>query len=440
MRCLSRAFVAFLCFVFVSIARADLRSFVEKPDKSFAYKVETTQDVGGAQVLTLQLTSQTWRGLVWTHWVTLVVPAKVTHPDKAILYIQGGSTKSPYIDGRSQTGKLLITMANQTGAMMVALQQVPNQPLFGDKYEDALIAMTFAKYLETKEQDWPLLLPMVKSAVRAMDAVQAVAKDKLNQDIKQFIVTGASKRGWTTWLTAATDPRVIAIAPMVIDVLNFGPQLKHQEQSYGRLSEQVKDYDELQLHRQLDTPQGQKLTQIVDPYSYLDKLALPKLILLGTNDPYWTVDASSHYFPQLKGTKSLYYEPNAGHGLGAGIGPTLVAFLNASLAGKTLPELSWSRLAVGELKVQWKQKGAVPWLWQAESPTRDFRRAKWTRTALTGEGETVVKVDKPQAGWTAFYVDVRFPAEQGLPFGLSTEMTVIPDTFPSHPTPGKPSK
>ncbi len=85
-------------------------------------------------------------------------------------------------------------------------------------------------------------------------------------------------------------------------------------------------------------------------------------------------------------------------------------------------------------------EGGVPWLWEADSPNRDFRKTKWIRTDLSGEGETTVKVEKPASGWRAFYVDVRFPAEQGLPFGLCTEMTVVPDTFPVHPKPAKQSK
>ncbi len=39
--------------------------------------------------------------------------------------------------------------------------------------------------------------------------------------IEKFMVAGASKRGWTTWTTAAVDKRVIAAIPIVMDMANF---------------------------------------------------------------------------------------------------------------------------------------------------------------------------------------------------------------------------
>lgn len=46
-----------------------------------------------------------------------------------------------------------------------------------------------------------------------------VVKEKYTKDLKNFVVGGASKRGWTTWTTAAVDDRVVAIVPVVIDLL-----------------------------------------------------------------------------------------------------------------------------------------------------------------------------------------------------------------------------
>ena len=433
-----RHFIYCAVIVIFSLAagpvRADLRAYVQKKDDSFAVRFVSNHSVGSARVITAQFTSQTWRGIAWKHWLSIIVPGKIHHPGKAVLHITGGSTSSKPPDEKSSTGRALLAVADQLGAVVVIVQQVPNQPLFGDRYEDALIALTFAKYLETREEDWPLLLPMVKSATGAMDAAQSLLKDRLKMEVDEFVVNGASKRGWTTWLTAAVDKRVIAIAPMVIDVLNFDPQLEHQRKSYGKLSDQVKDYAELRLDETLKTPQGRKLAELVDPYRYLDNITVPKLVLLGTNDPYWTVDASSFYFPQLKGDKHLYYEPNSGHNLGPGIYPTLIAFIDAAMRGQTLPRVTWKKTGPGELSVTWDAAGknelAQAVLWQATAPSRDFRRARWTSTRLEGKGSATVKIDAPNEGWTAFHVTVRFPSARGLPFAVSTEMSVVPETFP----------
>lgn len=118
---------------------------------------------------------------------------------------------------RAERLRSVVLRAEANAAPVAVLRQVPFQPLF-ERTEDALIAYAFDQYLKTGEDDWPLLLPMVKSAVRAMDALQSVARQRWDLSLDSFTVTGASKRGWTAWLTAATDKRVTAVAPMVIDV------------------------------------------------------------------------------------------------------------------------------------------------------------------------------------------------------------------------------
>src|SRR5207302_1903274 len=192
------------------------------------------------------------------------------------LYNQGGKPS----DNSMAFG---MELSRRMGVPCAFLYGIPNQPLYDNLKEDALIAETFVRYLKTKDESWPLLFPMVKSLVRAMDAVQAFAKQEWKQEVANFIVAGGSTRGWTTWLTAASDPRVKALVPCVIDTLNMIPQMAHQKASYGEYSAMIADYTKRGLVPVPDTPEAKKLWSMVDPWVYRDKLKQPKLLINGTN-------------------------------------------------------------------------------------------------------------------------------------------------------------
>jgi len=83
----------------------------------------------------------------------------------------------------------------------------------------------------------------------------------------------------------------------------------------------------------------QKLRSWVDPYSYRDRYTMPKLLLLGTNDPYWVVDSLRHYWNDLPDPKLVFQTPNAGHNLGGAKDAiqTLAAWFQMIADGQELP-------------------------------------------------------------------------------------------------------
>lgn len=67
-------------------------------------------------------------------------------------------------------------------------------------------------------------LPIARpqAAVRAMDCTTEFMNRMHGGTILDFIVGGASKRGWTTWTTAAVDKRVVAATPIVMGMSPVG--------------------------------------------------------------------------------------------------------------------------------------------------------------------------------------------------------------------------
>lgn len=267
----------------------DLVDYVKKADASFSWKLVDTKKTDAGTVYEIDLISQTWHDIKWDHKLQVYVPKDAKPQATMVLWNQGGTPNAT-------SGLLGLQLATKTGAPVAFLFGVPKQPLFDGKKEDALIAETFVRYLETKDGSWPLLFPMVKSVVKAMDALQAFAKQEWKHEVKSFVITGASKRGWTSWLTAATgDPRVKAIAPLVIDTLNMPAQMVNQVKAFGSPSEMIRDYTERSLVPIPDTAEARKLWQMIDPWVYRDKITVPKIIINGTNDPYWPLDALNSY-------------------------------------------------------------------------------------------------------------------------------------------------
>lgn len=93
-----------------------------------------------------------------------------------------------------------------------------------------MIAFTWYTFMkDTSKSAYLARLPMTKAVVRAMDTVTSFIGDSLGHNIQEFIVAGASKRGWTTWTTAAVDSRVVGMIPIVMGTKAKGDRERGRE-------------------------------------------------------------------------------------------------------------------------------------------------------------------------------------------------------------------
>jgi PhoPQ-activated pathogenicity-related protein len=411
-----------------------LQAYLNNSDKTFKWEIQDMHKADGVTLYRILFTSQKWQGISWNHEMTIIVPEILKYKD-ALLFITGGSLDK----GKPNTHKWdedlivgLSKVAKTNMTIAAIIWQVPNQPLYEDLTEDALISYTLHNYLNDHDLTWPLLFPMTKSAVRAMDVVQKFSKKELRWKIKHFIVSGASKRGWTTWLTGANDKRVIAIGPMVIDVLNMPVNIDYQKVVWGDYSIEIEDYVKLGIAQQLGTANGAELVKMIDPYSYRKLLTMPKIIFMGTNDPYWPVDAIKNYIDSIPGDNHICYTPNAAHDLGDKkiAFTSLSALIGSAVTKKALPDCKYivsennGTITVTVTATPELLAGAT--IWSAESRDQDFRDEKWYSTAvsITDKSKFTTEIKIPDSGFRAFYIDLKYKAPYGDDFTQSTRMFV----------------
>jgi PhoPQ-activated pathogenicity-related protein len=411
-----------------------LQSYLNNSDKSFKWEIQDTHKSDGITLYRILFTSQKWQGITWNHELTIMVPDLLKFKD-ALLFITGGSLDKGKPNIHKWDEDLISSLGHvaKTNMTIVAiLWQVPNQPLYDDLTEDALISYTLHNYLNDHDLTWPLLFPMTKSAVRAMDVVQKFSKKEIRWKVKHFVVSGASKRGWTTWLTGGNDKRVIAIGPMVIDVLNMPVNVDYQKVVWGDYSIEIEDYVKLGIAQKLGTQGGNDLVKMIDPYSYRKKLTMPKMIFMGTNDPYWPVDAVKNYIDSIPGDNHICYTPNAAHDLGdkktafaalSALVGTTVTKKGMPLCSYTVSENNGTVTVIIKTSPELLDGAAI---WSADSKDQDFRDEKWSKkdVSLNDKTEVTININIPDGGFRAFYVDLKYKAPYGDSYTQSTRMFV----------------
>lgn len=424
-----------------------LRNYVHEPDPAYSWKVVRQVEGNPASIMTVRLVSQRWRSepevnrSLWEHWLVIVRPERVTS-DTAFLLIGGGSNQSK---APEKADPITMKIAEATGSVVAELKMVPNQPLIfhedgRPRSEDDLIGYAWAQYLETGDATWLPRLPMVKSAVRAMDCItEVMASDQGgNIPVRSYVVAGGSKRGWTTWMTGAADPRVKAIVPIVIDVLNVETSMKHHAQVYGFWAEAIGNYYQHGIMQRWGDEKLRDIYRIVDPFFHRERLTMPKYIVNAAGDQFFLPDSSQFYFDQLEGEKYLRYVPNADHSLrGSDAAESIAAFYHLILTDKPRPRFEWQFQEDGAIRVTAADAPDQVKLWTAHNAAaRDFRLKtigpRWSSKTLAADadGSYVAHVAAPPQGWSAFFVELSYDVGLPVPLKVTTAVRITPNTLP----------
>lgn len=437
-----------------------LEKYVRFDDGAFHWAHHSAVPLEGATLHHLRMTSQQWRTEkevdrpLWKHWVSIGVP-DAPRSDLAILVIGGGRHRDEPPAGAPRELEMLL---KASGAVVVYVDNIPNQPLklegeTEERVEDGLLARTWVLAMRDDDASWIGRFPMVKAAVKAMDAADqylATLKSPDGRSLRPsgYFVVGASKRGWTTWLTGAVDQRVKGIAPMVIDVLNMQAHTPHHWRSYGFWAPALRDYENNGIPAKFGSPELNRVIAHEDPLFYLPRVAnIPKYLVNATGDEFFPTDSLRHYEDKIPGVWRARCVPNAGHSLRNSTAPLdILAFYRAVAAGKKLPDVAWTSEPGTDghadvVTLHASEKPLSVTLWEVTNEkARDFRfnngASAWADTILAptsgSELDYRASVTRPAAGYKAYLLEARFAGVNGAaePLVFTSRVYITPDTLP----------
>ncbi len=439
-----------LNFIFLSTEEeyTSMSDYIESTKNEFSYDIQEViyeENWTGYHVKMISgewLDSKKVDQVEWWHYVDIIIP-KQTTSSTGIMFIDGGQKSEDYFRLDAQS----IRNAIKTEAVIVNVSNIPFQPLNflsseQDSFEeDDLIAFAWNKFLKQgakqKDVEWLPRFPMTRAIVRAMDLAQEIV---LQNDIvvKDFVVSGASKRGWTAWTTAAVDSRVKAVVPMVIDMLNLVPSFENHYRSYGEFSPAVQEYVNYNIQDWLGTEEFKVLMSYIEPFSFIDKFTMPKYIINAGSDEFFSTDSWRFYYDKLPGEKIIRYVPNKNHSLdGRYLTEDLVSYFYRVINDIEIPSLSWNlsdNKLIAELNYDGDYDVSV---WTAKNDNgRDFRLWEegelWEETSIgkLANNKYELNVSSNLKGYKATMIEFTIDPESEFPLIISTGPFVFPEKYP----------
>ena len=439
-----------LNFIFLSTEEeyTSMSDYIESTKNEFSYDIQEVIYEENWTGYHIKMISGEWLDskkvdqVEWWHYVDIIIP-KQTTSSTGIMFIDGGEKSEDYfrIDAQS------IRNAIKTQSVIVNISNIPFQPLNflsseQDSFEeDDLIAFAWNKFLKQgakqKDVEWLPRFPMTRAIVRAMDLAQEIV---LQNDIvvKDFVVSGASKRGWTAWTTAAVDSRVKAVVPMVIDMLNLVPSFENHYRSYGEFSPAVQEYVNYNIQDWLGTEEFKVLMSYIEPFSFIDKFTMPKYIINAGSDEFFSTDSWRFYYDKLPGEKIIRYVPNKNHSLdGRYLTEDLVSYFYRVINDIEIPSLSWNlsdNKLIAELDYDGEYDVSV---WTAKNDNgRDFRLWEegelWEETSIgkLANNKYELNVSSNLKGYKAKMIEFTIDPESEFPLIISTGPFVFPEKYP----------
>ncbi|ELT89701.1 hypothetical protein CAPTEDRAFT_193693 [Capitella teleta] len=456
------------------------------------------------------MTSQKWLDetqvdkSIWWHMVGIIIPDEINDLERAWVFTEGGSNSESTTppDYHDISNILGATISSNVGMIGGYVMQNPNTPIvFADdpsqrrRGEDALYAWTWRSYLNNPNPDPEVIIrmPMTKTHKRGLDIIAEVAKEKIPEtNIDKFIVTGASKRGWTALSLAAVDPRVEMCLNIVFTVLNikevqcqtpcleiemsFSQTLiRHQQALDGGWSWALEPFFDEDIFKDLKNPKMEEVFEVEDVLHYKERLTIPKIFILATGDEFCMPQDLDTYWDDLPDPKYIMcvhciikgihipipyiysrMNPNAQHSAFphyVRIMETMQGAMLSLMRDEAIPSVSWRKGT--------SETGGFIEAWMDPAPEeircsraetvnttrRDFRLLQgypdltlqpvwwnWTDVQEVASGHYLYEEENLEDGrWTGFFMQGRWTGPDENRMYLTTALQITPDDFPGEP-------